>query len=135
LVSSAKGDTLANVSADSIRKAAGKVEQINMAYDCIYVQNTRPASAGWEFFDPVKTLLVADLNINFILFNSPRSRFFFFIDPRVNIRLFAAQGAPVKSPSYMPNGTLDFRISDDTLRPHFLSVAYSHHSNGVRGRR
>jgi len=99
----------------------------------MYIQNTRPASAGWEFFDPVKTLLVADLNINFILFNSPRSRFFFSIDPRVNLRLFAAQGAPVKSPSYMPSGTLDFRISDDTIRPHFLSLAYTHHSNGVRG--
>jgi hypothetical protein len=133
LVSSAKGNTLSNLSADSIRNKVVKTEQINTAYDCMYMQNTRPASAGWEFFDPIKTLLVADVNINFVLFNSPRSRFFFFIDPRVNLRLFAAQGAPVKSPSYMPNGTLDFRISDDTLRPHFLSVAYSHHSNGVRG--
>jgi hypothetical protein len=133
LVTIANGSVLARLSVDSIRSKVGKAEQINMAYNCMYIQNTRPASAGWEFFDPVKTLLVADLNINFILFNSPRSRFFFFIDPRVNLRLFAAQGAPVKSPSYMPNGTLDFRISDDTISPHFLSVAYSHHSNGVRG--
>jgi len=33
----------------------------------------------------------------------------------------------------MPGGTLFFRFTDNTTKPKFLSVAYSHHSNGQEG--
>ena len=91
------------------------------------------SSAGQEFFDPNRTLLVADLAPNFIIFNTPKLPFFFVATARVNLRLFDSHGDPVKSPSYMPGGTLYFRINGDYYNPHFLSVAFSHESNGTEG--
>lgn len=105
----------------------------NREFNAIYQQNLRTSSAGQEFFDPHKTLLVADLSPNFVLINTPKLPFFFVADARVNIRLFASHGDPVKSPSYMPGGTLYFRTNNDYYNPGFLSLSYTHHSNGTEG--
>jgi hypothetical protein len=110
-----------------------KSYRINKAFSNVYIQNLRPATFGQEFFDPHKTLLVSDLAANFVLFNTPKSSIFFVATFRVNLRLFAAYGSPVKSPSYMPGGTVYFRINNDSYNPHFFSLAYSHHSNGIEG--
>lgn len=116
---------------DSLKTANRRLT--NRKFNEIYLQNLRPSSAGNEYFGPEKTLLVADLTANFVLLNTPKSPVFFVASARVNLRLFAEKGDPVRSPSYMPGGTLFFRLNKDSYHPDFLSVAYTHHSNGVEG--
>lgn len=105
----------------------------NREFNAVFEQNLSVSSAGQEFFAPQKTLLVADLSPNFVLINTPKLPFFFVADARVNLRLFASHGDPVKSPSYMPGGTLYFRTNRDYYLPQFISVSYTHHSNGIEG--
>jgi len=120
---------------DTVKTDTAKINRyrINKRFDEVYVQNLRPATFGQEFFDPNKTLLVSDLAANFILLSSPKLPIFFVANFRINLRLFAAFGSPVKSPSYMPGGTFYFRTNDDSYNPHFFSLSYTHHSNGVEG--
>ena len=92
-----------------------------------------PGFFGNEYGNPNKSTLVADLNPNVILVNSSKSRFFVLFSPRVKLRLLDARKAPVRSPSYMPGLKVFSRINDDIERPQFLSLAYSHHSNGQDG--
>src|SRR5476651_1031367 len=108
-------------------------QKSNLTYDVIYKQNIAPGFFGNEYGNPIHDLLVADLNPNVVLFNSRNSRLFFLFSPRVKLRLLSAYHSPVKSPSYMPGGTLFFRFTDNSTKPKFLSVAYSHHSNGQEG--
>ncbi|MDB5015889.1 MAG: hypothetical protein JWQ84_721 [Mucilaginibacter sp.] len=124
-------DTSSTIRADTGKVRANRI--INQSFNEIYMQNLRPSTAGQEFFDPHKTLLVADLTGNFVLLNTPKLPFFFVVYSRVNLRLFSGFGAPVKSPSYMPGGMLDFRLNKDPYNANFLSVSYTHHSNGVEG--
>lgn len=105
----------------------------NKSFNAIYMQNLKASFAGQEFFDPRKTLLVADLAPNFVILATPKLPIFFVATARVNIRLLSNEGAPVESPSYMPGGTLYFRLNRNYYHPDFFSVAYSHHSNGARG--
>ena len=106
---------------------------VNREFNNIYVQNLAPAFFGQELFQPVKTMLVGDVNAHFVLFNTPKSRFFFDVSTRVKLRLLKAYGEPVKSPSYMPSGNLHYRLNRDAYRPQFLELSYTHHSNGIRG--
>ncbi|MGN8067923.1 hypothetical protein [Mucilaginibacter sp. 22184] len=106
---------------------------INNAFDDIFIQNLRTSEGGNDYFNKIKTQLTADLAPNFILFQTPKSRFFAVFTARVKIRLLASHGAPVKSPSFMPGATVFYRLNEDTYKPEFLSFGYSHHSNGVRG--
>jgi len=105
----------------------------NREFNAAFQQNLAISSAGQEFFAPQKTLLVADLAPNFVLINTPKLPFFFVANARVNLRLFASHGDPVKSPSYMPGGTLYFRMNRDYYNPQFFSLSYTHHSNGIEG--
>jgi hypothetical protein len=118
---------------DTIADKAKATRVINQNFDNIYLQNARVATFGNEYGDPVPTSLVADLTGNFVLFATPKSRFAFIFNPRVKLRLLNTQGAPVKSPSYMPGGTLYYRANRDDYEPSFFALSYSHHSNGVRG--
>lgn len=128
---SSKSYTLkADTAADS---ALYRKHRINNAFDEIFIQNLRVSEGGNDYFNKIKTQLTADLAPNFILFNTPKSRFFAVFTARVKIRLLSAQGAPVKSPSFMPGLTGFYRLNEDTYNPKFLSFGYSHHSNGVRG--
>ena len=120
----------ADTSADSVQL---KHRFINNEFDDIYTQNLRLSVGGNDYFNPVKTQLTADLAPNFIMYSTPKSRFFAVFTPRVKIRLLAARGAPVKSPSFMPGATVFFRVNEDTYNAKFFSFGYSHHSNGVRG--
>jgi hypothetical protein len=106
---------------------------INDKFNGIYLQNSRPSVFGNEYGNILSTQLVADLVGNFVVFNTPKSRFSFIFNPRVKLRLLATAGAPVKSPSYMPGGTLYFRTNGNYIKPRFLSLSYTHHSNGIRG--
>jgi hypothetical protein len=120
----------------SLQRDTGKVSERrlnNKKFNELFIQNLRPSFAGQEFFDPRRTLLVADLAPAFIFFNSPKIPFFFVATARVNLRLLADHGSPVQSPSYMPEGTFYFRTNKDYYKPNFMSVSYTHHSNGVRG--
>lgn len=108
-------------------------QQNNIAYNGIYRQNMGTAFFGNEYGNPLRNLLVADLNSNLILFNSKNSRFMFVFIPRVKLRLLSAYKSPVKSPSYMPGGMLFFRFSNNMVHPKFFTLAYSHHSNGQEG--
>jgi hypothetical protein len=118
---------------DTIDTAARATRIVNREFNNIYVQNLKPSFFGQEFFQPLKTLLVGDINAHFVMFNTPKSRFFFDISARVKIRLLSEYGEPVKSPSYMPGGNLYFRVNSDTYKPQFISLSYTHHSNGIRG--
>src|ERR1700761_7409594 len=111
-------DTSAFSKKDTAKTRSYRV--INRNFNDIYIQNLMPAYFGQEFFDPHKTLLVSDLVGNFVVFATPASRFFLVASPRVNLRLFDGQGSPVKSPSYMPAGTVYFRINSDYYHPHFI---------------
>jgi hypothetical protein len=106
---------------------------INRDFNDIYVQNLRSSFFGQEFFQPIKTQLVADVVANFVIYNTPKSRLFVNAFTRVKIRLMSTPGAPVKSPSYMPGIQLFYRLNHDVYNPQFLSGGYTHHSNGVRG--
>jgi hypothetical protein len=123
-----------NLTADTLADSALlKKRLINNAFDDIFIQNLRVSEGGNDYFNKVKTLLTADLSPSFVLFSTPKSRFFAVFTPRVKIRLLDSRGAPVKSPSFMPGLTVFYRLNEDTYKPKFLSLAYSHHSNGVRG--
>ena len=123
----------ANKKPDTAADAVKATRIINQNFDNIYLQNARVATFGNEYGGPIPTQLVADLTGNFVLFATPKSRFAFIFNPRVKLRLLATQGAPVKSPSYMPGGTLYYRLNADAYSPSFMQLSYSHHSNGVRG--
>jgi hypothetical protein len=107
--------------------------QVNMEFGQIYKENAPTLFFGNEYGGAEKTLLVTDLNPNVVVLNSKKSRFFFLFSPRVNLRLLSAYKSPVRSPSYMPGGTLYTRLNDDTSKPKFISLSYTHHSNGQRG--
>jgi len=106
---------------------------LNREFNDIYTQNLKPATFANEYGDPNKTLLTSDLVANFVLINTPKLPFFVVATPEINIRLFAAFGSPVRSPSYMPGLAVYFRVNDDIYHPKFFSVAYNHHSNGIEG--
>jgi hypothetical protein len=122
--------TPADTSADS---ALIKKRLVNQAFGDIYRQNLRVSEGGNDYFNKIKTQLTADLAPNFVLFSTPKSPLFAVFTARVKIRLLSSQGAPVKSPSFMPGLTFYYRLNADTYKPQFLSFGYSHHSNGVRG--
>ncbi|MES2268075.1 MAG: hypothetical protein V4520_15035 [Bacteroidota bacterium] len=119
------------VNASDTGKIADRV--VNRAFNNIYVQNLKPSFLGQELFQPVKTLLVGDVNAHFVMFNTAKSRFFFDVSARVKLRLLKAYGEPVRSPSYMPSGNLYYRLNRDPYKPQFLQLSYTHHSNGIRG--
>jgi hypothetical protein len=106
---------------------------INRDFNNVYVQNLRSSFFGQELFQPIKTQLVGDIVANFVVFNTPKSRFFVNAFTRIKIRLLSTQGAPVKSPSYMPGVQLFYRLNHDIYKPEFVSLGFTHHSNGIRG--
>jgi hypothetical protein len=118
---------------DTLDKTTVTKRILNRDFNSIYQQNLRTSFFGQEYFQPEKTQLAADIVANFVIFNTPKSRFFFNAFTRIKIRLLATRGAPVKSPSYMPGGVLYSRVNNDPFNPKFLSLGYTHHSNGVRG--
>jgi hypothetical protein len=139
IFTASEGNAWATVAQDTSLKTPKDTDQItkkriiNRDFDEVYTQTLRLATFGQEFFDPHKTLLVSDLSANIVVLSTPKLPIFFVFTPRISIRLFAAQGAPVKSPSYMPGGTFYSRLNNDFNKPQFFSVSYTHHSNGIRG--
>ncbi len=116
---------------DSTKIAANR--NINTAFNDIYRQNLLPAFYGNEYGNAVRNLLTADIVPNIVLLNSSKSRFFFVATARVQLRLLSEYHSPVVSPSYMPGATIYTRLNNDDTRPRFLSLGYSHHSNGQEG--
>jgi len=55
------------------------------------------------------------------------------ITPQLYIRVINDKSSPVRTPSYLPGGTLFFKLSLDTIRYKYLSLAIFHHSNGQDG--
>ena len=106
---------------------------MNATYNTIYRENLPTLFFGNEYGGKERTLLVADINPNIVVLNTPKSRFFFVFSPRVQLRLLSEYHSPVRSPSYMPGGSLYTRLNNDPLHPKFLSIGYSHHSNGQEG--
>jgi len=118
---------------DTVDTAKIATRIINRDFNKVYQQTFRPSFFGQELFQPIKTMLVGDITGNFVLLNTPKSRFFFDVEARIKLRLLQGEGAPVKSPSYMPSGVLYYRVNRDAYHPQFLSLSYTHHSNGIRG--
>lgn len=117
-------------------KDSAKMVQIhttNSYFNQIYRENLPAAFYGNEYGNPTHDLLTGDIIPNVILLSSVHSRFFFVVTPRVQIRLLSEYHSPVKSPSYMPGASLFTRLNDDDSHPKFLSLSYSHHSNGQEG--
>jgi len=117
----------------SVQDTLTEKQETNASFNGIYRQNASPGFFGNEYGNPIKTSLVADLNPNVVLLNSNKSRFFVLFSPRVKLRLLNARKAPVRSPSYMPGLKIYSRLNSDREKPQFLSLAYSHHSNGQDG--
>lgn len=106
---------------------------INRRFQDIYRENMVNSFFGREFGSPVKTLLSADLASNFIVFKSSKVGLFFVFTPRVKVSIFDEPSTPVRSPSFLPGGTLYIRKNRDVNRPEFFTIAYNHHSNGQSG--
>jgi len=124
---------LTNAQAQSTDTSTLHKRIINRDFNEIYTQNLKVDTFGNDYGGPNKTMLISDLVGNFVLVNTPKLPFFVVATPEISIRLFSAAGAPVKSPSYMPGLAVYFRVNNDIYKPKFFSVAYNHHSNGVRG--
>ena len=111
-----------------------KVRQTNIAYNNIFRENLPTLFFGNEYGGPIRTLLVADINPNIVLFSSKNSNLFVAFSPRVQLRLWTLYHSPVKSPSYMPGATIYTRVNDDETHPKLMSLSYTHHSNGQEGK-
>ncbi|HVS94414.1 MAG TPA: hypothetical protein VHE59_20390 [Mucilaginibacter sp.] len=131
LHASARGFNI-NSGKDSTTRAEKK-QYTNAAFDQVYRENLLPAFYGNEYGQPDNNLLVADVIPNVVILNTAKSRFFFVVTPRIQLRLLQGYHSPVKSPSYMPGGTLFSRLNSDENHPKFMSLSYSHHSNGQEG--
>jgi hypothetical protein len=110
-----------------------KKQELNAAYNLVYRENLPATFFGNEYGMPERLLLTADINPNIVILNSSKSRFFVLLSPRIQARLFSGYHSPVRSPSYMPGATVFSRVNDDPWHPKFLSLGYSHHSNGQEG--
>ena len=110
-----------------------KKQELNAAYNLVYRENLPTIFFGNEYGAPERLMLAADINPNIVILNSSNSRFFVLLSPRVQARLFSGYHSPVKSPSYMPGATVFSRVNNDPSHPKFLSLGYSHHSNGQEG--
>jgi hypothetical protein len=75
----------------------------------------------------------ADLVPNFSVL--PRSwNVALFLTPKIILRMFAENSAPVRTPSYMPRLTTFFWFDDSATGPtSYFSAAFLHHSNGQSG--
>ena len=75
----------------------------------------------------------ADLVPNFSLL--PRSwHVALFLTPKIILRMFAEESAPVRTPSYMPRLTTFFWFEESATGPTaYFSAAFLHHSNGQSG--
>ena len=75
----------------------------------------------------------ADLVPNFSVL--PRSwHVALFLTPKIILRMFAENSAPVRTPSYMPRLTTFFWFDESTTGPtSYFSAAFLHHSNGQSG--
>ncbi|MDB5152871.1 MAG: hypothetical protein JWR54_1622 [Mucilaginibacter sp.] len=105
----------------------------NTYFNQVYRENLPAAFYGNEYGNPTHDLLTADINPNVILLSSAHSRFFIVLAPRIQMRLLSEYHSPVKSPSYMPGASIFTRVNNDDMHPKFLSLSYSHHSNGQEG--
>lgn len=133
MFSFAKNSLAYNPPNSSLTDTIKTSQDLNASYNLIYRENLPTLFFGNEYGGPNKTLLVADINPNIVLLGTPKSRFFFLFSPRVQLRLLSAYHSPVRSPSYMPGGTLFTRLNNDDAHPKFISISYSHHSNGQEG--
>lgn len=132
LVSHAHAEALLQTG-DNDSSRIEKKHYVNTAFDQIYRENLIPAFYGNEYGEHDNNLLVADVVPNVVILNSAKTRFFFVITPRIQLRLLQGYHSPVKSPSYMPGGSLFTRLNNSYEHPAFLSLSYSHHSNGQEG--
>jgi len=57
----------------------------------------------------------------------------FVITPAVRVRIMDETSFPVRTPSYIPGGTLYLKINRDTAHYKYLSLGVFHHSNGQDG--
>jgi hypothetical protein len=75
----------------------------------------------------------ADLVPNFSIL--PRSwHVALFLTPKIILRMFAENSAPVRTPSYMPRLTTFFWFEESATGPSaYYSAAFLHHSNGQSG--
>jgi len=75
----------------------------------------------------------ADLVPNFSVL--PRTwKVALFLTPKIILRMFAENSAPVRTPSYMPRLTTFFWFDDSATGPtSYFSAAFLHHSNGQSG--
>jgi hypothetical protein len=105
----------------------------NASFNQIYRENLPVSFYGNEYGNPTHDLLTADIAPNVILLSSVHCRFFFVVTPRIQLRLLSEYHSPVRSPSYMPGGSLYTRVNNDDTHPKFLALSYSHHSNGQEG--
>lgn len=71
---------------------------------------------------------------NFYIRESRNSRLMGVLTPQIIIRMFQERSYPVRTPSYMPQITLYYRLKNkSSLHTQNLFVRFAHHSNGQDG--
>jgi hypothetical protein len=71
---------------------------------------------------------------NFYIRESKNSRLMGVLTPQIIIRMYQERSYPVRTPSYMPQITLYYRLKNKTnLRTQNLFLRFAHHSNGQDG--
>lgn len=71
---------------------------------------------------------------NFYIRESKNSRLMGVLTPQIIIRMYQERSYPVRTPSYMPQITLYYRLKNKSnLRTQNLFVRFAHHSNGQDG--
>jgi hypothetical protein len=118
---------------DTIAAKKKAIYIINQKFNDAYLDNTRYSTFGNEYGGPQPKKLTGDLAGNFVIYMSPKSRFAYIFNSTIVLRLYDLPGDPVKAPSYMPGSTVYYRVNSNPDKPSFISVAFTHHSNGIRG--
>lgn len=71
---------------------------------------------------------------NFYLRESKNSRCMGVLTPQIIIRMYQERSSPVRTPSYMPQITLYYRLKNKSnLQTQNLFIRFAHHSNGQDG--
>ena len=110
-------------------------KKINTKFNDLYMQNS---DIGYLTFPYTQQgadynyVLTGHLVPHYYVF--PKDwRVGFVITPSIRIRIMDGKSLPVRTPSYIPGGTLYFKINRDTAHYKYLSLAVFHHSNGQDG--
>lgn len=109
--------------------------KVNTLFNEMYIQNSDIGYLTFPYSElgaPRYYMLTGHIIPHYYVF--PKHwRVGLVISPQVKVRVISDKSYPVRTPSYIPGGTMYFKLSLDTIRYKYLSLAVFHHSNGQDG--